>query len=45
MACIEYFCRHCKFEWCGNNDKVCPVCGSDKLHLTFDEIVESSEEE
>lgn len=37
MACCEYFCRDCKYEWFSNGSAECPRCESKNLYVCWDE--------
>lgn len=37
MACCEYHCLKCSYEWFENGAKCCPRCWSNDLHVIYDE--------
>ena len=44
MACMEYECRKCGWQWGGNMSDGCPKCKSYDVFESFDEIPEEQDE-
>jgi hypothetical protein len=37
MACCEYTCKKCRFNWFENGASTCPKCGNTDLYVIYDE--------